>query len=141
MEMTLEKVPHIAKIILEKARTLSSDTALVITLQGDLGAGKTTLTQEIAKQLGIRDTVISPTFVVMKKYEIRDSLFTHLVHIDAYRLEKSEELEKLGWSELTHNAQNLILLEWPEHVPKCIPEHAYRITISHKDDLTRIISL
>lgn len=80
------------------------ETATVIALSGDLGAGKTTLTQELARQLGVTDTVISPTFVIMKEYAITRGPYTQLVHIDAYRLESAAELERLGWRDLLRDA-------------------------------------
>lgn len=142
MEMTQDTVPAIARTIIEKAHTLVSAHATVITLEGDLGAGKTTLTQEIARVLMVRETVISPTFVIMKKYDVVDPYFTHLVHIDAYRLTKSEELNKLGFQELLKDPTVLIIIEWPEHVPECIPTNAYSIRLSHtNDDTTRSIEL
>lgn len=140
MKITIEMIPRIAGEIIEKAHARTSNHAVVITLTGDLGAGKTTLTQEIARQLSVKENVISPTFVVMKKYKVTDQVFFHLIHIDAYRLEKSEELEKLGWKDIVADATNLIIVEWPEHVPHCIPDDAYAITLSHDGDNTRTIT-
>lgn len=137
--MTLDLLPAIAKDILEKAHSLKTGKAVVIALEGDLGAGKTTLTQEIARQLGVKENVISPTFVIMKRYGVIDEKFKNLIHIDAYRLTKSEELIKLGWSELLNNKNNLIIIEWPEHVPECIPETALKIKLSNQGDEERDI--
>lgn len=139
--MTLELLSTIARNILDKAHILGLHTATVITLHGDLGAGKTTLTQEIAQELGVKENLISPTFVIMKKYEVNDKKFNHLIHIDAYRLTKSEELIKLGWKEILEDKKNLIIIEWPENVPKCIPAIAIKIEISHTDEDTREIIL
>lgn len=99
------------------------DSATVVGLYGNLGAGKTTLTQSIARVLGISETVTSPTFVIEKIYELTDKKFTHLIHIDAYRLEKSEELLHLGWQDIISDPHNLILIEWPERVADIMPEH------------------
>ena len=101
----------------------STDRATVVGLYGNLGAGKTTLTQSIARVLGISETVTSPTFVIEKIYELTDKKFTHLIHIDAYRLEKSEELLHLGWQDIISDPHNLILIEWPERVADIMPEH------------------
>jgi tRNA threonylcarbamoyladenosine biosynthesis protein TsaE len=113
--------------------------AKVVALSGDLGAGKTTLTQNIARQLGIKENVISPTFVIMKQYKINSGAHDQLIHIDAYRLESNKELQTLGWEELTSNPKNLILIEWPEKVEGLIPEHAQKIFLSHIDENTRQI--
>ncbi len=100
-----------------------STEARVVGLYGNLGAGKTTFTQAIAKSLGVEETVTSPTFVIEKIYELTGGKFTHLIHIDAYRLEKSEELLHLGWQEVTSDPKNLILIEWPERVVEIMPKH------------------
>jgi tRNA threonylcarbamoyladenosine biosynthesis protein TsaE len=136
MKMSLENIGDIARQILEKAHARERETATVITLTGELGAGKTTLTQGLARALSVKESPVSPTFVIMKRYAALDGKFKQLIHIDAYRLEKSEELAKLGWQELLSDKSNLIILEWPEHVPECIPKNAIRIELSHTDDET-----
>lgn len=100
-----------------------SDTATVVGLYGNLGAGKTAFTKCVAKVLEVDDSITSPTFVIEKIYELKNKNFTHLIHIDAYRLEKSEELLHLGWKEIIADPRNLILIEWPENVAEIMPEH------------------
>ena len=98
--------------------------ALVVGLSGHLGAGKTAFTKCVAKLLGVTETVTSPTFVIMKIYELQVEAqkdlanfpWKRLVHIDAYRLERREELEVLEWEKLVADKNNLILIEWPENV-------------------------
>jgi tRNA threonylcarbamoyladenosine biosynthesis protein TsaE len=77
------------KLAAEWVRSLgaSSDEALVVGLYGNLGAGKTSFTQAVARELGVIDIVNSPTFVIEKIYETKHPDFKRLVHIDAYRLE------------------------------------------------------
>jgi tRNA threonylcarbamoyladenosine biosynthesis protein TsaE len=139
--ITLKQLPSIAQDLLKKAKKAKSTTATVIALSGDLGSGKTTLTQELARQLGVKENVISPTFVIMKKYNVIDDTFKYLIHIDAYRLEKSEELLKLGWQNLLEDKNNLIIVEWPENVEGCIPDNACRVQLAHKDENIRTIKL
>ena len=100
-----------------------SDSAFVVGLSGNLGAGKTAFTKCIAKGLGVEETVTSPTFVIEKIYELENQKFSHLIHIDAYRLESGEELLSLGWQRIISDSQNLILIEWPEKVSSVMPEH------------------
>ena len=138
MTMTLSTVPMITSKLLDVIKT-GETAATVLCLHGDLGAGKTTLTQEIARQLGIVESVTSPTFVIMKKYKTTNTTFTNLVHIDAYRLTKSEELLNLGWNEVLREKHTLIIIEWAEHVPECIPENAYHVRLNHLDNDTRTI--
>ena len=101
------------------------DEALMVGLSGHLGAGKTAFSKAVAKELGITETVTSPTFVIMKAYElekengkgkIENVPWKRLVHIDAYRLERREELEALQWEQVVADKNNLILIEWPENV-------------------------
>ena len=100
-----------------------SDSAFVVGLSGNLGAGKTAFTKCIAKSLGVEETVTSPTFVIEKIYELENQKFSHLIHIDAYRLESGEELLNLGWQRIISDPKNLILIEWPEKVSSVMPEH------------------
>ena len=111
------------------------DEALVVGLSGHLGAGKTAFVKLLAKELGVEEEVTSPTFVLMKIYEVDQKFKVHeqqresaeasskiqipwnrLIHIDAYRLERREELEALDWENLVADKNNLILIEWPENV-------------------------
>ncbi|MEK7584902.1 MAG: tRNA (adenosine(37)-N6)-threonylcarbamoyltransferase complex ATPase subunit type 1 TsaE [Patescibacteria group bacterium] len=116
--------------------------ATVVGLHGDLGSGKTTFTQAAAESLGIKDRVTSPTFVIMKKYEITKpgGDWKYLIHIDAYRLEKAEELAKLNWSELVEDQNNLILIEWPERVAEVLPPNLISINFKFIDEVIRQIS-
>lgn len=122
-------------------RTLTPrDTqATVIALEGDLGAGKTTFTQAVAQALGVKDEVISPTFIIQKVYALEGQAFKRLVHIDAYRLEASRELAVLGWDELLRDREVLVCLEWPERVADLIPAHAHHVHLRYSDDDTRSI--
>ncbi len=149
-EFSEKEIPMIAQEILRSletsAHTLEPARARILALAGDLGAGKTTLTKEIAKQLGITETVISPTYVIMKSYPITipkpytlDA--TTLVHIDAYRLESDDELARLGWSELISDPKNLIIIEWPEKVKNLIPENSIWIRLAHTEDSKRVIEI
>ena len=115
--------------------------ATLVTLSGELGAGKTTFTQAVAKAYGVKDSVTSPTFVLQKVYDLPEgSGFGHLIHIDAYRLENGEELSALGWNALMDDASNLILLEWPENVADALPHADVAIALSVATDSARTIS-
>ncbi|MBA3733437.1 tRNA (adenosine(37)-N6)-threonylcarbamoyltransferase complex ATPase subunit type 1 TsaE [Patescibacteria group bacterium] len=123
--MISKNLEETQQIALDFVRNLQpkENEATVIGLYGDLGAGKTSFTQGLSKALGILETVVSPTFVIEKIYELTNQQFTHLIHIDAYRLEKSEELLHLGWKEIISDPKNLIAVEWPERVVDIMPEH------------------
>ncbi len=106
--------------------------ATIIALQGELGSGKTTFAQAFGKVIGVEENMPSPTFVVMKSYDVNWKGFKKLIHIDAYRLEKEDELLHLGWDELIKDPENVILIEWPEKVENLIPKHAKRIQFKHE---------
>ncbi len=140
---TKEKLPEIAKAVIIAAQKNKKTEATVVTLSGELGAGKTTLTQQIARELGAKEQITSPTFVLMKQYKLpKLSTFNFqlLTHVDAYRIEKNSELEKLGWNELISNPNNIVIIEWPEQVPGLIPKHALNVSLTHKNTETREIS-
>jgi tRNA threonylcarbamoyladenosine biosynthesis protein TsaE len=122
-------------------------SATVVALSGELGAGKTTFVQEVARYFGVEESVTSPTFVIQKNYQLPTTNvqrptanFQHLVHIDAYRLKSSHELEVLGWKELIADPGNLILIEWPERVEGAIPDDAVRIRFTADGD-TRTLTI
>ena len=115
--------------------------AMVVALRGELGAGKTTFTQKVGEILGVAENMHSPTFVIMKIYNIDFRGFKNFIHIDAYRIEKDSELLHLGWEEIISEPENLVFIEWPENVPGLIPENAKRISFKHVDENTREISV
>ena len=116
--------------------------ATIIGLSGELGAGKTTFAQAVAKTLGITETVTSPTFVIEKIYEIPESAksrFKHLIHIDAYRLENPNELVRLGFAEISADPANLILIEWAERLGGLLPTDTPHFHFFHINENTRKI--
>lgn len=117
--------------------------ATLVTLSGELGAGKTAFTKALAVHLGINDSVTSPTFVLEKIYELAPGTsrgFTRLVHIDAYRLKGGSELAPLGFDELMKDTTNLVMLEWPEQVMDQLPQPNVRISIVANDDGSRTLT-
>jgi len=141
------EITKIAKEVLAIASASSDikgNKATILALSGDLGAGKTTLTQAIGNELGIKEQIVSPTFVLIKFYDLpKNKLISakKLIHIDAYRFDHGDELLKLGWKNLINNRDNLILIEWPERVSKIIPKNAIEINLSHVDEERRHIRI
>ncbi|MFJ8237882.1 tRNA (adenosine(37)-N6)-threonylcarbamoyltransferase complex ATPase subunit type 1 TsaE [Ureibacillus sp. NPDC094379] len=101
-----------------------------ITLEGDLGAGKTTFTQALAKGLGINRTVNSPTFTIMKQYTGR----VMLNHLDVYRL--SDGNEDLGWEEIFYG-DAVTVVEWAHLIEEDLPDERLAIEIYRIDDHQR----
>ncbi|OGI71365.1 tRNA (adenosine(37)-N6)-threonylcarbamoyltransferase complex ATPase subunit type 1 TsaE [Candidatus Nomurabacteria bacterium RIFCSPHIGHO2_02_FULL_35_13] len=127
-----KETAQIAKIFLNKLLKSKKEKrcALVVGLSGDLGAGKTVFAKSIAKHLGVKNKVFSPTFVIMKKYPIKLKGYNFFFHLDAYRLKNEKELINLGWGEIINNKNHLVFIEWPENVSKAIPSDARFVYIS-----------
>ncbi len=140
-----EDTAHEARAFIE-ALLPESAGATLITLSGELGAGKTAFTQGVANALGITDTVNSPTFVVEKIYNIPSdesatpSRFARLVHIDAYRLQDISDLNALGFGAMMSNPGTLIIVEWPEKVVGLAEQAAVKILLEHLPDGSRQIT-
>ena len=107
----------------------------VILLEGELGAGKSELARGIARGLGVRETVTSPSFTILNVYE---SGRLPLYHFDWYRLESEEELYELGMDEYL-GGDGVALVEWPEQCPDAVPEDCLRIRITADGENTRHI--
>lgn len=132
MKMVFEK--HIQS--LEETERLAYDLSQLlkaqhtITLEGDLGAGKTTFTKALARGLGIKRTVNSPTFTIMKQYEGR----LPLNHLDVYRLADSDE--DLGWDEIFYG-DAVTVVEWAHLIEEDLPAERLAIEITRVDDTAR----
>jgi len=149
MSSNLRKISNIRELDEFAALLLSSLTnstnhtnfATVLALQGDLGAGKTAFVKSLGKELSISDNVTSPTFVIMKLFDVSNSKYKKLIHIDAYRLDNEKELEVLGWREIIKDPKNLVAIEWPERVEGLIPSSAIRIKFEFVDEETRNVAV
>ncbi|WP_226586022.1 tRNA (adenosine(37)-N6)-threonylcarbamoyltransferase complex ATPase subunit type 1 TsaE [Halobacillus litoralis] len=106
----------------------------VLTLEGDLGAGKTTFTKGLGKGLGVKRTINSPTFTIIKEYQGRVPFY----HMDVYRLEDSDE--DLGFDEY-FNGEGVTVVEWAQFIQEFLPKDRLEITIRYLDDVTRILTL
>ncbi|KKQ78020.1 MAG: hypothetical protein A3A96_03035 [Candidatus Zambryskibacteria bacterium RIFCSPLOWO2_01_FULL_39_39] len=144
MEFLSKNVSETAQIATDFSQKLKpkTDSALVVGLYGELGSGKTTFMKYLAESFGVKETIQSPTFVIMKIYKTsppRKLPFSsppplvkgrglggeveNLIHIDAYRIEKEEEMINLGWQEIISDPQNLVFVEWPEQIAGIMPPH------------------
>lgn len=130
------------KVLSEVLKKKNKNGASILALSGQLGAGKTTITQAISKLLGIKEKIVSPTFVIMKIYEINKKSvyyrsFKKLIHIDAYRLENEDDLKNIGWEDISRDKENLIIIEWPERVRGLLNGKSFWVELGHVDDETR----
>lgn len=100
----------------------------LITLSGDLGAGKTTLVQAICAALGVTESVTSPTFALIHEYA---SPSARVVHCDLYRLESPSDVASLGLDDMLADPSVILLVEWPDRAGALLPEPTLAITLSH----------
>jgi tRNA threonylcarbamoyladenosine biosynthesis protein TsaE len=114
----------------------NSSEAKAIELVGDVGAGKTTFVRGLAKGLGIKESVTSPSFTISKIYAMNNG--GNLVHYDFYRLSDpglmSDDLQ-----ENLSNPKNIVVIEWGESIVNLLPDNRIQITIIYNDDDTRSV--
>lgn len=110
----------------------------VVALYGDLGAGKTTFMQGLAKGLGITHRIISPTFIIVRKYELNAK---RLYHIDLYRTETVADLEGIGLEEILSDREAIIAIEWPDKMGKLLPKNRLEIQFKWINENERKITI
>ena len=108
----------------------------VISLRGSLGAGKTVLAKGIARELGITESIVSPTFTLVQEYDGRLKLY----HLDLYRLSGEDEFESMGGEEYLYH-DGITLLEWSEKIESMLPDDTIFISITINDDQSRTIEI
>ncbi len=123
--MTLEELTFFGMNIGEMAKTLLPS---VITLAGDLGAGKTTLTRAIGRGFDVVEPVTSPTFALVHEYTAREH--RRFYHLDLYRIRGPHELANIGWESLLAE-RALVVIEWPDRAGALLPDDALAITLAH----------
>ncbi len=135
------ELSSVASEIIRRAEHGEHNRAFICALSGDLGAGKTTLTQEIARQLGVVEHVNSPTFVIRKRYETTHPTLRNLIHIDAYRLHSGSELRALKFDDDSALPNTLLCIEWPEQIADLGIQFDCTVQLRHADAETREITI
>jgi len=125
----------LAKQILKRI----SKQALVIGLTGNLGGGKTTFLQGLAKGLGVREKILSPTFVISKRFRIQSEKFKNFYHFDCYRLNSAKEVLPLGFKEIIRNPENIVAIEWADRIIEILPPSTIFLEFKFIDKKTREI--
>jgi len=115
--------------------------ALVISLEGNLGSGKTEFLKGIAKGIKLKEKVFSPTFLIMKKFTLKHKLFKFLWHLDCYRLKKIFEMRELDFKEIIKNPQNIIFIEWGDKIKSLLPKNHWMIKFKIKGENKRLLEL
>ena len=110
-----------------------SQKPIIISLEGELGSGKTTFVQGFARGLGIKNKILSPTFIIMKK-------FKNFYHFDCYRIEKTNNLEALKFHEIFNAPRNIVLIEWANKIKRILPKNYVKIKFKYINEHERKIS-
>lgn len=122
-------MPEFARVFVGSLPKEAGDRAYIVSLTGDLGAGKTAFVQAAAAALGVSEKVPSPTFTLMRAYPLPHPVFSRLIHIDAYRL-SDREPDTSGLSLYFKDPRNLIFIEWPERFPGGAPQSSRALAFS-----------
>jgi len=123
-----EETARVGKEIGNKLRT-----SRIICLYGELGSGKTTFVQGFARGLGITTRLLSPTFIIVRRYQT-PRRFSFLYHLDLYRLSGEKELEGLGIPEILADTSSIVLIEWAEKLGDLMPEKRIDIHFMVKEN-------
>lgn len=125
----LKDTEQIGKII---SHCLEKGT--VLCLDGDLGVGKTSLTQFIAREFGVDDYITSPTFNIIKEYKGKLPFY----HMDVYRIDSEDDMYDLGYDEYIYS-EGVTIIEWSHKIVGILPEDRINIEIKRLDDYSRLM--
>lgn len=126
-EETKELGKALASEIFKEGRKAKS---VIVSLEGELGGGKTTFVQGFLRGAGYKGRVTSPTFILWKRFSIKRSGFKNIYHVDAYRIKDTSELDVLGFKELLRDPANIFLIEWAGNI-KSVLGKSRRVKFEH----------
>ncbi len=150
-----EETQEVARLF---ARAVADELAprektVIIALDGALGAGKTTFAQGFAEGLGVKERVKSPTFVLLRKYDLHKHKlkaksqkskvkgYQYFYHADCYRLNDEKDIDAIGLREIMADPENIVLIEWARRIAKALPKkNIIRVTFKYINERTRKIS-
>lgn len=129
MKISNNDVSVLAKAVVRSGKRL-------ICLMGDLGAGKTTLTQSVCRLMGTQDDVVSPTFSIINVYRTAGEKFGQVYHVDLYRIDEVAELDEIGFDDVLYS-DALVIVEWADRYAQLFPDEALWIKLGIDEDGTR----
>ncbi len=136
MNIKIESLDKIDEASLEFIRAMGDNT--VFAFHGDMGAGKTTFIKAICENLGVSDTINSPTFAIVNEY--RSDSGELIYHFDFYRINKIEEVFDFGYEDYFYSG-SLCFIEWPEKVDTLLPKDTVNVYVKVQEDASREVSL
>lgn len=125
---------------LMRRETRGAAAPFILCLYGELGSGKTTFVQGFAKGLGITSRLLSPTFIIVRRYDIPSSE-KFLYHIDLYRVKNKAELKNLGLAEILTDPQSFVIVEWADKLERPLPITRYDVRFTTLEDMKHKISV
>lgn len=137
MEVITKSAQETAKLGEKIANNLKNGA--VVCLYGELGSGKTVFVQGLAKGLGIKERILSPTFVMVRSYALCTLPYETFYHVDLYRIENEKDIEGLGLEEIWSDPKNIVAIEWAEKIKKILPKKRVDIYFEYlKEDRRKI---
>lgn len=136
MNIKIESLDKIDEAAVEFIRAMGDNT--VFAFHGDMGAGKTTFIKAICENLGVSDTINSPTFAIVNEY--RSDSGELIYHFDFYRINKIEEVFDFGYEDYFYSG-SLCFIEWPEKVDTLLPKDTVNVYVKVQEDGSREVSL
>ena len=136
MEIKIDSLDNIKEAA--KQFVAAIDQTTVFAFYGKMGAGKTTFTKAVCEELGVTDTVASPTFAIVNEYR-SDTTGELIYHFDFYRIKKLDEVYDMGYEDYFYSGA-LCFIEWPELIEELLPEDAVKVTIVENEDGSRTVS-
>lgn len=136
MNIKIESLDKIDEAALEFIRAMGDNT--VFAFHGDMGAGKTTFIKAICENLGVSDTINSPTFAIVNEY--RSDSGELIYHFDFYRINKIEEVFDFGYEDYFYSG-SLCFIEWPEKIDTLLPKDTVNVYVKVQEDGSREVSL
>ncbi|MFN7088800.1 MAG: tRNA (adenosine(37)-N6)-threonylcarbamoyltransferase complex ATPase subunit type 1 TsaE [Candidatus Paceibacteria bacterium] len=127
-----------------------SKGARILVLQGRLGSGKTTFIQGLAQGFGIKEAIVSPTFILMRKFKIKTrsgktgktkARFKYFYHIDCYRFKNSKDLAVLRLQDIFSDPKNVVAIEWAERIADILPRDSFWLKFKLLGKNGRIITI
>jgi len=116
----------------ELMETKSGKHAAVIGLVGELGAGKTLFVKSFMRAIGVRQKLVSPTFILMRNFRVKNNSYTNAYHIDAYRVD-ANGLRSLGIKDIIKNPNHIVLIEWADRVRGILPSGTIMMNFKYGD--------
>ncbi|MFV0536315.1 MAG: tRNA (adenosine(37)-N6)-threonylcarbamoyltransferase complex ATPase subunit type 1 TsaE [Dysgonomonas sp.] len=136
MEIKIESLDKIDEAAIEFIKTMGDNT--VFAFRGEMGAGKTTFIKAICENIGVSDTINSPTFAIVNEY--RSDSAELIYHFDFYRINKIEEVFDFGYEDYFYSG-SLCFIEWPELIEDLLPKDTVNVRIKALEDGTREVTL